>query len=112
MFAKIIIDQDAKALDKVFEYKIPDDMQVEVGERVMVPFGARNLQGFIVEICTECSYDESKVKPIASKIENFPVIKKEMLQIKEKYAGERKTKIVDSFLHRRNCLRVISSPNR
>ena len=81
LFAKIIIDQDAKALDRVFEYKIPDDMQVEVGERVMVPFGARNLQGFIVEICDECSYDESKVKPIANKIENFPVIKKEMLQL-------------------------------
>lgn len=81
LFAKIIIDQDAKALDRVFEYKIPDDMQVEVGERVMVPFGARNLQGFIVEICPTCSYDESKVKPIANKIENFPVIKKEMLQL-------------------------------
>lgn len=81
MFAKIIIDQDAKALDKVFEYKIPDDIQVEVGERVLVPFGNRNLQGFIVEISDHCEYDESKVKEIASKIEDFAVIKPEMLSL-------------------------------
>lgn len=81
MFAKIIIDQDAKALDKVFEYKVPDDMEVEVGERVIVPFGIRQLQGFIVELCEKTEYDESKIKPITRKIENFAVIKKEMLAL-------------------------------
>lgn len=81
MFAKIIIDQDAKALDKVFEYKIPEDMNVEVGERVLVPFGNRRLQGFIVAIEDTCEFDESKVKEIANKIEDFAVIKKEMLEL-------------------------------
>lgn len=81
LFAKIIIDQDAKALDKVFEYKIPEDMNVEVGERVLVPFGNRRLQGFIVAIEDTCEFDESKVKEIANKIEDFAVIKKEMLEL-------------------------------
>lgn len=81
MFAKIIIDQDAKALDKVFEYKIPQDMQVDVGERVIVPFGTRYLQGFIVAIEEKSEYDESKIKPIARKIEDFAIIKPEMLQL-------------------------------
>lgn len=81
MFAKIIIDQDAKALDKVFEYSIPDCLQVEVGERVIVPFGARAVQGFIVGIESESQFDASKIKPISKKIEDFPVIKKEMLEL-------------------------------
>lgn len=81
MFAKIIIDQDAKALDRVFEYKVPEQMQVEVGERVLVPFGNRNLQGFIVGLEEKSEYDESKIKPISSKIEDFAVIKKEMLAL-------------------------------
>lgn len=76
MFAKIIIDQDAKALDKVFEYRVPDDLSVQVGERVIVPFGSRNLQGFIVGLEDVAVFDESKIKPIARKIEDFPVIKK------------------------------------
>ena len=81
MFAKVIIDQDAKALDKDFEYFVPEDMQVCVGERVIVPFGSRYLQGFIVGLSDKCSYDADKVKPITRKIENFPVIKKEMLEL-------------------------------
>lgn len=81
MFAKIIIDQDAKALDKVFEYRVPEDLQVSVGERVIVPFGKRNLQGFIVGLEEKSEYDESKIKPIANKIEDFAVIKPEMLQL-------------------------------
>lgn len=81
MFAKIIIDQDAKALDKVFEYKIPDDMQVGVGERVIVPFGARYLQGFIVAIKQTSDYDQTKIKPITRKIEDFSIIKPEMIDL-------------------------------
>ena len=81
MFAKIIIDQDARALDKDFEYKVPEDMQVSVGERVIVPFGNRQLQGFIVQLSDTCNYDKSKIKDITCKIENFAVIKKEMLDL-------------------------------
>ncbi len=86
MFAKVIIDQDAKALDREFEYKIPDDMEVGIGERVMVPFGKRLLQGFIVEKTEKSEFDESKIKPIASKIENFSVIKPEMLALMQHMA--------------------------
>jgi len=81
LFAKVIIDQDAKALDKDFEYSIPQDLQVQVGQRVVVPFGSRYLQGFVVDICETCSFDANKVKPIVRTLENFPVIKKEMLQL-------------------------------
>ena len=81
MFAKIIIDQDAKALDRVFEYSVPQDMTVEVGERVIVPFGKRNLQGFIVGLEEKAEFDESKIKPILQRIDGFAVIKKEMLSL-------------------------------
>lgn len=81
MFAKIIIDQDAKALDRVFEYKVPPEMSVQVGERVLVPFGKRTLQGFIIGLSETCDFDESKLKDISAKIEDFAVIKTEMLQL-------------------------------
>ncbi len=81
MFAKIIIDQDAKALDREFEYVVPPEMSVQVGERVIVPFGSRHLQGFIVELSDSCEYDETKLKFIERKIEDFAVIKPEMLDL-------------------------------
>lgn len=81
MFADVIIDQDAKALDRVFEYKIPNNMNLQVGMRVFVPFGKRTLQGFVVAIKEKCDFDENKIKPIISQIEDFSAIKIELLQL-------------------------------
>lgn len=81
MFAEIIIDQDAKALDRVFEYIIPEDLDIGVGMRVYVPFGSRILQGYVIGIKGTCEYDEKKLKKIISKIEDFSAIKPEMLEL-------------------------------
>ena len=81
MFAKVIIDQDAKALDREFEYKIPENMEVKQGQRVLLPFGNCTLQGFVIETSDECDYDEKKLKFITSKIEDYQVVKPELLQV-------------------------------
>ena len=81
MFAKVIIDQDAKALDKVFEYVIPQEYEINVGERVYVPFGNRVLQGYVIEISEDCEYDKTKLKAIISSIDEQPVIKQELLSL-------------------------------
>lgn len=81
MFAEIIIDQDAKALDRVFEYIIPEEMKINIGMRVYVPFGSRILQGYVIGIKENCDYDQNKLKKIISKIEDFSAIKSEMLSL-------------------------------
>lgn len=81
MFAEIIIDQDVKALDRVFEYKIPEAMQVREGMRVIVPFGKKVLQGFVVAIKDNCEYDENKLKEILEPVEDYAAIKEEMLEL-------------------------------
>ena len=80
-FAKVIIDQDAKALDREFVYVIPDDLEVTFGERVVVPFGGRVLEGFVVDITDKTDYDISKIKSIIRTVDGFAVIKKEMLSL-------------------------------
>ncbi len=81
MYAEVIIDQDAKALDKVFEYIVPDDLPARVGMRAIVPFGARYIQGFIVALKENCDYDKSKLRAISSLVEDFSAIKPEMLSL-------------------------------
>ena len=41
MFAEVIINSNAKDLNKVFDYIVPNDMKdkIKVGTRVFVPFG-------------------------------------------------------------------------
>ena len=93
MFAEVIIDQDAKALDRVFEYIVPQDLEVGVGMRVYVPFGSRILQGYIINLKEECDYDQSKLKKIISKIEDFSAIKPEMLKLMQFMAEKNHLKL-------------------
>ena len=41
MIAKILVDVQAKAVDKLFDYLVPSELEsvLEVGARVIVPFG-------------------------------------------------------------------------
>lgn len=81
MFASVIIDQDTKALDKVFDYKIPDKLVLQKGMRVFVPFGSRILQGYVIDIKRDTLIDENRIKNVIAKIEDFPVIKTELLEL-------------------------------
>lgn len=93
MFAEIIIDQDAKALDRVFEYIIPEELEVSIGMRVYVPFGSRILQGYVIALKETCEYDETKLKKIISKIEDFSAIKPEMLELMRFMANKNHLKL-------------------
>ncbi|MDO4555923.1 MAG: primosomal protein N' [Lachnospiraceae bacterium] len=70
MYADIIIDISHEAVDKVFQYKIPDELlsQAQVGKTVVVPFGRGNKkrEGYIVGISNQVQFDPSKVKEIIS----------------------------------------------
>lgn len=81
MFASVIIDQDTKALDKVFDYRIPSEMEAQKGDRVLVSFGSRMMQAFVVDIKKDSAFDSSKIKPISAKLDEEPIIKPEMLEL-------------------------------
>ena len=43
MIAEVIINSNAKDLDRTFDYKVPEEMKdkIKIGNRVLVPFGRR-----------------------------------------------------------------------
>ena len=77
---KIIVDIASSLVDKVFDYILPDET-FGIGMRVYVPFGKIIKEGYIVDIATESDYDSSKLKTVISKIDNFPVILPEQLEL-------------------------------
>ena len=80
IIGKIIIDIASSLVDKVFDYILPDETY-QIGMRVYVPFGKIVKEGYIVDISNESSYDAKKLKTVISKIDNFPVILKEQLEL-------------------------------
>ncbi len=82
MYAEVLVEIKAKALDKTFTYKIPDGTNLEVGMRVLVPFGKRKLEGFVLKINNSGDFDY-EIKEIISVIDDKPVINSEMLKLGE-----------------------------
>ena len=68
MFADIIVDIKHEKLDKVFQYRIPKEMEedIRLGMEVVIPFGMgnRRTKGYIVGLSKTCNYDVSKIKEI------------------------------------------------
>ena len=48
MFAEIIIDSSNSFIDRTYDYKIPENLNVKLGNRVIVSFGKQQIQGFVV----------------------------------------------------------------
>ncbi len=89
MIAEVIVDVLNSEVDKVFEYIIPDDLCVEIGHRLLVPFGNRSIEGYLLSIKEKSSFDSSKLKQIISVLDDKPLINNELMQLisfmKEKY---------------------------
>ena len=80
IIGKIIIDIASSLVDKVFDYILPDE-SYEIGMRVYVPFGKIIKEGYIIDKTTESELEKTKLKTVISKIDNFPVILKEQLEL-------------------------------
>ena len=59
MFASVVIEYSVKSLNKVFDYKIPDDLVsiIKVGHKVIVPFGNKDVEGFVLKIHNDINND-------------------------------------------------------
>lgn len=81
MIASVIVDVPAMQTDRPFDYKVPEKWENMIlpGMRVVVPFGPRKVQGFVIELKEKSSFD--KLKSIQTILDVTPVLNKELLQL-------------------------------
>ncbi|MBO7528183.1 MAG: primosomal protein N' [Clostridia bacterium] len=80
MFAEVIVDLSNASVDKIFDYNT-GDLNVVAGQRVYVPFGKFNIEGFVVRLKEDTTYDKSKIKNIISVIDDFACVTEEMIEL-------------------------------
>ncbi len=80
-FAQIIVDISAEQVDRLFTYRIPDEMELMRGQRVLVPFGPMKKEGFVIDFRDECDLDEAKIKSVIRPLEDYPVILPELIEL-------------------------------
>ncbi|CEG26769.1 primosomal protein N' [Bacillus sp. B-jedd] len=79
--ASVIVDVPAKQTDKPFDYKIPARWvgTIVPGMRVVVPFGPRRVQGFVVALKDHSEF--AKLREIHEPMDLVPVLNKELLSL-------------------------------
>ncbi len=95
MYADVIVDITSEKLDKVFQYRIPEELKgaLAVGSEVKVPFGNGNrlISGYVVSFSEKTEYDPSKIKPIAGAVKDSMAIESRLVALaawmKEHYGG-------------------------
>lgn len=79
--ASVIVDVPAMQTDRTYDYSIPDEWRGSLvpGMRVIVPFGPRKIQGFVIELKEKG--EVSKLKSIVEPMDLVPVLNKELLTL-------------------------------
>ena len=80
-YAEILIDLISDAVDRPFDYRIPEHLQGKAvpGSAVRVPFGRREYRGYLLRLLPQPSVDE--VREIISVEGSEPLLQKEQLAL-------------------------------
>lgn len=95
MYADIIVDITHEKLDKIFQYRIPKEMEgrLQTGMEVLIPFGRANREtkGYVIGFSEKCNYDPEKIKEITQISQNHIAIEAKLVVLaawmKEHYGG-------------------------
>ena len=72
MIAEIIINTQAKKLNKTFDYQIPKDLEdlITIGSKVLIPFGNKKAleEGFVVGIKEKTEYEVKEIKSLEASL--------------------------------------------
>ena len=79
MYAEILIQYSIKILDKTFDYKIPDNMNIHIGNKVKVKFNNKIIFGIVINIKDNTEYD--KVSEIIEVINPEIFLNKELMEL-------------------------------
>jgi primosomal protein N' (replication factor Y) (superfamily II helicase) len=62
--ARVVVELEPLHLDRPFDYRIPDELELQVGQRVQVVFGGRMVRGLVVDVADHSEVDADRLLPI------------------------------------------------
>jgi len=80
LIAKIAVSAATFAIDKPYSYRIPEEITVQPGQRVRLPFGRANKRTEGIVLSVE-SGEETKLKPIDCCLDEEPLLTEKQLRL-------------------------------
>ncbi|MEG0049876.1 MAG: primosomal protein N' [Clostridia bacterium] len=90
MVAQVIVDVVHTNVAKPFSYLVPAELTLQVGSRVSVPLGRRQVDGFVVELLTDdrlpADLPYEKLRPVTKLLDEYPALLPKMLELAREIA--------------------------
>ena len=68
-------------LSTLFDYFVSADTQLEIGQRVLVPFGRKQVLGVAMEWVQDSALAADRIKPVAQVLDDVPPLPQELLTL-------------------------------
>ena len=94
MYAQVIVDivhesvAGSSTHPRTFSYRIPEGMQLSVGQRVEVPFARMIKEGVVIGFSDACDVAEEKIREIRAPLADSPAILPALLTLAQRMAQE------------------------
>ncbi|MBT9167163.1 MAG: Primosomal protein N' [Syntrophomonadaceae bacterium] len=82
--AEIIVGIRSENLDRSFTYRVPQGMEIQVGSRVVVPFGRQRLEGYCIAViggAEDKGQADFEYKEIEALLDDEPVLTEELIEL-------------------------------
>ena len=86
MYCRVIVDIVHENVAKPFPYLIPEGMKLCAGQRVSVPFGAREKEGIVAGLTETCDVPPEKIRSVIRPLEDYAAITPELMALAEEMA--------------------------
>ena len=82
-FAKVIVDISIDKLDRPFTYRIPSGLEneVHIGTQVRIPFGSRQVSGYVIGLSDTPEYDPARIRQIDAVEEGSVPIEGQLIEL-------------------------------
>lgn len=79
----VAVDAATYAIDKLYSYRVPDELreQVQIGTRVLVPFGFGNKRAEAVVLAFRENTGGMKLKPVIEVLDDTPILTAQQLKL-------------------------------
>lgn len=68
-------------LSTLFDYVVSDDMQLKIGQRVVVPFGRKQVLGLAIEWAERSELSIDRIKPVTQALDDVPPLPQDLLTL-------------------------------
>lgn len=99
MVCDVLVELAHVFIDKTFTYIITKEQEekLQIGMRVVVPFGKQILEGFVMSIRNVNEEDQNELKEVLDIVDSFPILNDELLKLGKYISNTTLSSLMSSY---------------